>query len=45
MVVQMMVALSVFKRCSICSSTAEENTASNFRVTEFVQMDAAVTGH
>jgi hypothetical protein len=40
----MMVALWVFKPYSICSSTAEKNIASNFRVTEFVHMDAAVTG-
>jgi hypothetical protein len=28
----------------ICSSTAKEHIASNCKVTEFVQMDAAVTG-
>jgi len=43
-VVQMMVALWVFKLCSICSNTAGENIASSFSVTVFVQMDAAVTG-
>jgi hypothetical protein len=44
MVVQMMVSLWVFKLCNICSKTAEENIASSFKVTEFVQMDAVVTG-